>query len=312
MGLFDKLFDKKTCSICGGEIGLLGNRKLADGNLCKECASKLSPLFSDRRESTVEQIREQLEYRAANESRVAAFNVTRTFGTATKVLVDDEMGAFVVVSSDRWRSNNPDVINLYQVTGCDVDVKETKTEIRKKNEDGTTESYNPPRWDVDYDVYVVVYVSAPFFDQVRFKVNGERIEQRPSRAFVEATNCAGEIKAFMTGTEFVPEEVPEDRPPMPRPMGGAPMGAHAPAAGAARPPMPGQAGAGRPMPGAPAQGAPRPAQGRPVPPQQGASPRAAAAARTATAAPKFCPHCGQPVANPAAPFCANCGKKLNS
>ena len=39
MGLFDKLFSKKECSICGGEIGLLGNRKLEDGNLCKNCAA---------------------------------------------------------------------------------------------------------------------------------------------------------------------------------------------------------------------------------------------------------------------------------
>ena len=59
MGLFGKMFEKKTCSICGGEIGLLGNRKLEDGNLCKE-AGKLSPFFSDRRASTVEQIAEQL------------------------------------------------------------------------------------------------------------------------------------------------------------------------------------------------------------------------------------------------------------
>ena len=28
MGLFGKLFEKKECAICGGEIGLLGNRKL--------------------------------------------------------------------------------------------------------------------------------------------------------------------------------------------------------------------------------------------------------------------------------------------
>ena len=49
MGLFDKLFAKKICDICGGEIGLLGNRKLEDGNMCKDCASKLSPFFSERR-----------------------------------------------------------------------------------------------------------------------------------------------------------------------------------------------------------------------------------------------------------------------
>ena len=34
MGFFD-VFKKKECDICGGEIGLLGNRKLEDGNLCK-------------------------------------------------------------------------------------------------------------------------------------------------------------------------------------------------------------------------------------------------------------------------------------
>lgn len=54
MGLFGNLFEKKICSVCGEEIGLLGNRKLEDGNLCKNCAKKLSPWFSDRRHSTVD------------------------------------------------------------------------------------------------------------------------------------------------------------------------------------------------------------------------------------------------------------------
>ena len=35
------LFDKKYCSICGEKIGLFGNRKLEDGNLCKNCEAKL-------------------------------------------------------------------------------------------------------------------------------------------------------------------------------------------------------------------------------------------------------------------------------
>ena len=46
------LFDKKYCDICGEKIGLLGNRKLENGNLCKNCARKLSPWFSDRRGSS--------------------------------------------------------------------------------------------------------------------------------------------------------------------------------------------------------------------------------------------------------------------
>lgn len=95
MGLFGKMFEKKTCSICGGEIGLLGNRKLEDGNLCKECARKLSPFFSDRRRSTVEQIREQLDWREANRERVSAFNVTRTLGCDTKVLLDEDASRFL-------------------------------------------------------------------------------------------------------------------------------------------------------------------------------------------------------------------------
>lgn len=44
------LFDKKICDICGEKIGLLGNRKLDDGNLCKDCAKKLSPWFEERRQ----------------------------------------------------------------------------------------------------------------------------------------------------------------------------------------------------------------------------------------------------------------------
>ena len=28
------LFEKKYCDICGEKIGLLGNRKLEDGNMC--------------------------------------------------------------------------------------------------------------------------------------------------------------------------------------------------------------------------------------------------------------------------------------
>lgn len=71
MGLFGKLFEKKECAICGGEIGLLGNRKLEDGNMCKACAAKLSPWFDERRHSTVAQIEEQLEYREANKENVA-------------------------------------------------------------------------------------------------------------------------------------------------------------------------------------------------------------------------------------------------
>ena len=68
------LFDKKICDICGEKIGLLGNRKLDDGNLCKDCAKKLSPWFEERRHSTVEDIKRQLEYREKKSGNGLLYN----------------------------------------------------------------------------------------------------------------------------------------------------------------------------------------------------------------------------------------------
>lgn len=82
------LFDKKYCDICGEKIGLLGNRKLEDGNLCKDCARKLSPFFSERRSSTVEDIKRQLAYRAENEKKLAGFAPSITFDGSKKVYID--------------------------------------------------------------------------------------------------------------------------------------------------------------------------------------------------------------------------------
>ena len=117
MGLFDA-FKKKECSICGGEIGLLGNRKLEDGNMCKNCAAKLSPWFSERRSSTVEEIKAQLDYREANKEKVAAFRTTRTLGETTKVLLDEDAGRFMVTSARNLAEANPDVMDFSDVTGC--------------------------------------------------------------------------------------------------------------------------------------------------------------------------------------------------
>ena len=106
------LFDKKFCDFCGEKIGLLGNRKLEDGNMCKNCAAKLSPWFSERRHSTKADIQAQLEYREANKSKVASFNATRTIGKRTKLLIDDGAGQFMVTSASDYKSANPDVLDF--------------------------------------------------------------------------------------------------------------------------------------------------------------------------------------------------------
>ena len=91
------LFDKKNCDICGDKIGLLGNRKLDDGNLCKNCAAKLSPWFEERRHSTVEEIKRQLDYREENKNVVRNFHTTREFaGDRYHVFLDETKGLFTV------------------------------------------------------------------------------------------------------------------------------------------------------------------------------------------------------------------------
>ena len=175
MGLFGKLFDKEECSICGGEIGLLGNRKLEDGNLCKECAKKLSPWFDDRRHSTVDQIAEQLEYREANKEKVASFRTTRILGESTKVMLDEDAGVFMVTSSRNYAEENPDVVAFSDVTGCDLDIDEDRTEITRTNAEGEEISYNPPRYVYEYDFYMNIHVRNPYFDTMRFKLNNSSV-----------------------------------------------------------------------------------------------------------------------------------------
>lgn len=193
------LFGKKSCGNCGKELGLLGKRKLEDGYLCKDCASQLSPWFNERRSSTLVEVREQLADREANRAFVATFNPTLSMGDNTKVYVDEAAGKFIVTSTSRWRDDNPDVLDLTQVTGCNYNVEESRTEIMREKSDGTRESYNPKRWDVDYDFYVTITVNHRWFDDIRFKVNSRRIETRNSAEYQEAERHASEIREALMG-----------------------------------------------------------------------------------------------------------------
>ena len=192
------LFDKKFCDICGAKIGLLGNRKLDDGNMCKDCAALLSPFTTDRRRTTVADIKEHLAYREANKAEVAAFNVTRTIGNRTRVLLDEDSGKFIVTSANRWQAENPDVMRFSQVTGCQTEIRESRTELRTTDKDGKSVSYVPPRYDVDYDFYVKIHVNSPYFSLIEFRLNGSRVDVRGSVEYREYEAQAREIKEALT------------------------------------------------------------------------------------------------------------------
>jgi aminopeptidase-like protein len=192
------LFDKKNCDICGGKIGLLGNRKLEDGNMCKDCAAKLSPFTTDRRKTTLAEIKDHLAYREANKAEVAKFNVTRTFGDRTKVLIDEDAKKFIVTSSGRWQSENPDVMAFSQVTGCQTEIEEIRTELKTKDKDGKSISYNPPRYDIDYNFNLTIHVNSPFFNEINFQLNKNNVRERHSVEFKEFERQANEIESALT------------------------------------------------------------------------------------------------------------------
>ena len=244
MGLFGKLFEKKECDFCGGEIGMLGNRKLEDGNMCKECAKKLSPWFDDRRHSTVEQIKQQLQMREANKQAVAAFHETRVYGEGGyKVYIDEANRKFMVCRKNE-RNENPDVFDFSQLTSINVDVDEDRDEDYYEDKEGNTKSYLPRRFKYYYNFYLELKLNHPYVDDIRIELNSLRISttpfgavpesQKPNpRATMQYSNMEQmgmEIKSILSGGAYQPQG-----------FGGAPMGYAQPGYGA--PQQPGFGGA---------------------------------------------------------------------
>ena len=209
------LFDKKYCDICGEKIGLLGNRKLEDGNLCKDCAKKLSPWFSDRRRSTVEDIKGQLAYREENREKAAQFRTTRTYGESWKVLIDEEHRWFTVTRARDLAEANPDILDFDAITGCRVDIDEDRREQMREDSDGKEVSYVPPRYEYSYDFDVIISVRHPYFDEMRFRLNDSSVYYEP--AAMQQRPMMGQMGQMQRPMPGRPQN-------MQRPMMGQPVG----------------------------------------------------------------------------------------
>lgn len=205
MGLFGKVFEKKVCDICGGEIGLLGNRKLDDGNLCKDCAKKLSPWFEERRHSTVEDIKKQLAYREANKAKVQAFQITREFaGDSYHVFIDDTKGQFTVAL--RFSAeNNPDIVDLSQVVSCRLNIEQNRREEQYRDNEGNLKDYNPPRYKYSYDYSIKLGINSPWFDDMDFRLNSSSVDEHDRMKMSEMENTGNQIVAALTGMGYAPQ-----------------------------------------------------------------------------------------------------------
>lgn len=207
------LFDKKECSICGAKIGLLGNKKLSDGNMCKDCEKKLSVWFENRKESTVNDIKIQLGKREANKGELNVFKTTRAYGEFGCILIDENMKKFVALpdtsesffgdakiinSIDEIKDKNPDVIEFFQVNSVNIDIKITSRE-EKQTVNGEQISYNPKHYVYMALFYVDIKLQQhPYIKSMRIQLNNGAI-QIPTVGERRVTEYKDSVRAMLTG-----------------------------------------------------------------------------------------------------------------
>jgi hypothetical protein len=189
------LFDKKECAICGKKVGLLGARKVEDGTICSDCNKKLSPLFSERKRSTVADIQQQLAYREQNKQNINFFNPTRVYGHGTKIYIDDNQRKFCVSRKSDYRAENADLIDFTQVTNANYRIDEDKTERFMTDSQGNERPYSPPQYDCSYEFEVYIGVNSPYFSEIKFDLTDSfgRPDSRYTDEYRRLEQMANEI-----------------------------------------------------------------------------------------------------------------------
>ena len=135
-----------------GEIGLLDNRKLEDGNLCRKCAQGLSPWFDKCRGSMAAQIGEQLRDCERNLEELRGFSSSREVGNGGRLMIDEAERRFVVLedADDDLLAVNPALVSLAQVERVELEVEHTSHE-EKRMIGGKNQSYESPRFLHSFD-----------------------------------------------------------------------------------------------------------------------------------------------------------------
>ena len=264
----------------------------------------------------VDQIKQQLAYREENKNVLAGFSATRTFGEDKKIYLDQRNGTFVVsrLTPGNWSEENPDVIQLSQISSLSLDVDEDRDEIYTTGKDGQRVSYTPPRYKYYYNFDLKFIVNHPYFDDFTVRLNNFRVEGMGTMEYNRFQQMAMEIINTLTPGQAMPN--------MGMNMGmnnGMPMNnGYAPANGFNQPMNNGYApanGFNQPMNNgyAPANGYNQPmnngyapANGYNQPMNQGYN-QQPAYGQQAPAQGMNCPYCGAPVTGG---FCGACGAKI--
>ena len=105
------------------------------------------------------------------------------------------------------------------LTGCRVDIDESRTEQMREDADGKEISYVPPRYEYSYDFDIIISVNHPYFDEMRFRLNDSSVYIEPQSTVQRP--MVGQMQRPMPGQMQRPMA---GRPqPMGRPMMGQTM-----------------------------------------------------------------------------------------
>lgn len=193
MGLF-----KKECSICGGDAGLIKSKKVSDGVICGDCVAKASPLFEDYKDATVQDIKNQIDYREGpNKELLAAFNPDKFLGVKKHVarlcIIDEAARKFAIEygPEELFRDNNPDIIDFDQVEDVYLEVNEDWSNTDQQYAAGkgtmdrlTQDKYDEVFWRYDFYLHIVLK-NHPYLNHIRYKMNAKTtIIQVPQRMFM--------------------------------------------------------------------------------------------------------------------------------
>ena len=103
------------------------------------------------------------------------------------------------------------LLDFADVTGCNLDVDESRSELKREDKDGKKVSYNPPRYEYSYNFYITSSVNIPliFLTQIRFQLNSSSVDITPPPAMRPGmtSRCSPETNVEYRNYKKLGEEI---------------------------------------------------------------------------------------------------------
>ena len=97
--------------------------------------------------------------------------------------------------------NNPDIVDLAQVSSCRLHIEQNRTEEQYRDSEGQMQDYNPPRYKYSYDYSIKLGINSPWFDDMDFRLNSFSVEDHDRMKMMDMENLGNQIVAALTGMQ---------------------------------------------------------------------------------------------------------------